>query len=231
MYTREEINKNLTAQILELEALQSVYPEELTVADHGVLADINDFIGNPTRNIPHHMEYSIKLPMNDGIIELLINLPISYPKEKPEVYARSSSLNRTQQTLLNQALSNIVEQQEKGEPCIYMLISWLQDNGFCLAGKPGVICIEGALQDCEHCWQKIKSMNWQKILIRLLEKEEECKNINNSRKFIDFREISFPTCERHNDLGQLLKYLTERELQHAFKELFGIEGKSPESLG
>lgn len=69
-------------------------------------------------------------------------------------------------------------------------------------------------------------MNWQKILIRLLEKEENHSGVDSMRKFSDFREISFPTSERHNDMGQVLKYLKEHEVQYAFKELFGIEGKT-----
>ena len=284
----EEVNENLAAQICELEALQSVYPQELIIADHGVLADINDFIKNPAQERPQRLEYSLELSMNGGTIELLVSLPPKYPKEKPEVYARSSLLRRTQQLLLNQALSDVVGRQEEGEPCIYMLISWLQDNGedyiaasntnrakevdneskeqercttfarywiyshhiygklkrrniaalakdnsitgFCLAGKPGVVCMEGVSEDCDYCWQKVKSMNWHRILIRLLEKEEDCKDIDSTRKFNDFQEISFPTSEKHNDMGQLLKYLTERKLQHAFKELFGVEGKSTELL-
>lgn len=285
----EELTENLAAQICELEALQSVYPQELVIADHGVLADINDFIKNPAEERPQRLEYSLELSMNGGTIELLVSLPPNYPKEKPEVYARSSLLHRTQQLLLNQALNDVVGRQEDGESCIYMLISWLQDNsedyiaasntnqgkevdnkskeqercrtfarywiyshhiygklkrrniaalakdnlitGFCLAGKPGVVCMEGISEDCDYCWQKIKSMNWHRILIRLLEKEEDCKDIDSARKFDDFHEISFPTSEKHNDMGQLLKYLTERKLQHAFKELFGVEGKSTELLG
>jgi hypothetical protein len=150
-------------------------------------------------------------------IELLINLPTNYPKEQPEVYVRSSYLDRTQQCLLNKDLSVIIKNQQAEEPCIYTLISWLQDNaetylkasvcnqavkrndvtnknstddqnmvvfsrywiyshhiyskfkrrdiinlakensitGFCLAGKPGIICMEGTLEDCEYCWQKV----------------------------------------------------------------------------
>ncbi|XP_043261010.1 RWD domain-containing protein 2A [Colletes gigas] len=290
MSTNEKTRENLMVQIYELEALESVYPKELVIADHGTLADINDFIKNPAQEHPQRLEYSIELPMNGGTIELLVSLPANYPEEKPEIYARGSSLNRTQQLLLNQALNNVVNHQEEHEPCIYMLISWLQDNGddyivasnvnqrkdydiedkrnkkagstifarywiyshhiyskfkrrdiiamaiensvtgFCLAGKPGIICMEGILEDCDYCWQKIKSMNWHKILIKLLEKEENC-NIDNMRKFNDFQEISFPSSERHNNMGQLFKYLTEHKLQYAFKELFGIEGKSIELPG
>lgn len=152
---------------------------------------------------------------SQGSIELLINLSSNYPKEKPEVYARSSFLSRIQQLLLNQTLSDIIEHQEENEPCIQIVISWLLDNGenfltksnknidieliirhrnrnqrnsrsftrfwiyshhifskqkrkmianyakensltgFCLVGKPAAICIEGAFEDCEYCWQNV----------------------------------------------------------------------------
>ncbi|KYN06037.1 PREDICTED: RWD domain-containing protein 2A [Cyphomyrmex costatus] len=286
MSTPEEVIESLTAQVNELQALQSVYPTELTVMDHGVLADINKYIEFPNHEPPRWLEYAIAVSMNDKSIELLVSLPTNYPKEQPEVYVRSSCLDRTQQCLLNKDLSVIVKAQEAGEPCIYTLISWLQDNietyleasvcnqaikhsdantsgtedritvvfsrywiyshhiysrfkrrdvinlakensitGFCFSGKPGIICIEGTLEDCNYCWQKIKAMNWQKILIKLMEKEEDCSNVDNMRKFTEFEEISFATNERHNDMGQLLKYLTDHDCQHAFKELFGIEGK------
>lgn len=72
---------------------------------------------------------------------------------------------------------------------------------------------------------QIKAMNWHRILIKLLEKEEDCNSVDSRRKFVDFQEVSFPTTERHNDMGQLLKYLSDHDCQYAFKELFGIEGK------
>ncbi|CAL1685474.1 unnamed protein product [Lasius platythorax] len=287
MSTPGVVTENLTAQVNELQALQSVYPSELVVADYGVLADINEYIECSDREPPRWLEYAIAIPLNGKNIELLVNLPTNYPQEQPDVYARSSRLDRTQQCLLNKELSVIVKTQEAGEPCIYTLISWLQDNaetyleasvcnqavkcndtskndteetqtavtfsrywiyshhiyskfkrrdvanlakensitGFCLAGKPGIICMEGSLEDCDYCWQKIKTMNWHRILIKLLEKEEDCNDVDSMRRFTDFQEISFPTTERHNNMGQLLKYLTDHNCQHAFKELFGIEGK------
>ncbi|XP_076220548.1 RWD domain-containing protein 2A isoform X2 [Nomia melanderi] len=194
----KEISENFMAQIYELEALQSVYPKELRITDHGVLADINNFIKSPTEELPQRLEYSIDLPlngMNDGTIELLVSLSNNYPKEKPEIIKKRVNHTSTR---------------------------------FSMAGKPGVICVEGAYEDCEYYWQKIKSMNWQKIVIRLLERQEDCQNIDSMRQFNDIKEIAFPTSERHNDLGQLLKYLTDLNLQHAFKELFGLEGKVSE---
>lgn len=289
MSTYEEIKENLTAQVCELETLQSIYPKELRITDHGVLADINEFVKDPMQELPQRLEYSIEIPLNNGSIELLISLSSNYPKEKPEVYARSSFLSRTQQLLINQTLSDILEHQEENEPCIQVLILWLQDNGenfltksnknlnkelitknknknqkkstsftrfwiyshhiyskykrkkivdlaeensltgFCLAGKPGVICIEGAFEDCDYCWQKIKSMNWQKIMLKLVEEEKDCTDMMDiMRKFSNFQEIFFTTSGRHNDMSQVLKYLIEHKSQHAFKELFGTEVKCTE---
>lgn len=65
MSTYEEISENLTAQVYELEALQSVYPKELVIGDHGVLAHINEFIKNPMNEVPQKLEYSIEISLND----------------------------------------------------------------------------------------------------------------------------------------------------------------------
>lgn len=67
MSTPEEVTESLTAQVNELQALQSVYPTELTVADHGVLADINEYIECPDRDPPRWLEYAIAVPLN-GVI-------------------------------------------------------------------------------------------------------------------------------------------------------------------
>ena len=219
-----------------------------------------------------------------GIIELLVNLPLDYPHVYPEIYCRSSSLDRSEQNNLNKALLSFIESQEKGEPLIYTIISWIQDNaesymeksnvnekdikesnnsdkkkctdfgrywiyshhiyskvkrkdivdlardcsltGFSFVGKPGIICVEGAYDDCEYFWQQVKSMNWHRILVKFMEKEFDITDdLNAHRKFSNFQEICFPSSERHNDMGQLLKYLIEHDLEHAFKELFGLETK------
>jgi len=281
-----DIKINLETQIIELEALQSVYPQELSVCNHGTLADINDYVAGNCEKIPQRLEYEIKIPTLKGTIELLVNLPLDYPNIYPEIYCRSSMLDRNQQTKLNEALQSFIQIQEKGESIIYSLILWIQDNaekylenssqneeiskkskdstntkkciefarywiyshhiyskfkrkdivdlardctltGFSFVGKPGIICVEGEFDDCEYFWQQIKAMNWQRILVKFMEKEFDPTNdLNLYRKFSDFQEICFPTSERHNDMGQLKKYLTEHDVDYAFKELFGIEEKN-----
>lgn len=61
----ENVKENLTTQMYELEALQSVYPEELVVGDHGILADINHFIEFPQDELPRRLEYVIQISENE----------------------------------------------------------------------------------------------------------------------------------------------------------------------
>lgn len=135
---------------------------------------------------------------------------MEYPNTDPDVYVRSDRLDRNEQLKLNKALLKFMETQEKGEPVIYSIISWLQEaaenylvekishkknskpenekvkefarywvyshhiyskvkrreildlakecnlTGFCLAGKPGIICIEGDVEDCDYWWLKVR---------------------------------------------------------------------------
>lgn len=39
--------------------------------------------------------------------------------------------------------------------CIISLAQELNITGFCLPGKPGIICIEGLDTDCSDCWQRV----------------------------------------------------------------------------
>lgn len=65
MSAYEEIKENLTAQVYELELLQSIYRKEITITDHAVLADINEFIKDPMRELPQRLEYSIEISFNN----------------------------------------------------------------------------------------------------------------------------------------------------------------------
>lgn len=56
-----DTKENLATQIFELEALQSVYPKELSISDHGNLADINDFVAGNQSETPQRLEYDIEI--------------------------------------------------------------------------------------------------------------------------------------------------------------------------
>lgn len=100
-------------------------------------------------------------------------------------------------------------------------------TGFCLPGKPGIVCLEGNSNDCSSCWIDIKAMNWQKIVCKHTEESES--NDVNFRKFDTFNEMIF-SCEnsknKHMDMREFLTFLENHDCSHIFKELFGIDGKS-----
>lgn len=99
-------------------------------------------------------------------------------------------------------------------------------KGFCLPGKPGIICVEGNKSDCDEWWSNIKSMNWKRIFCKLT---EECKNESNFQKFSVFEELVFQTNgsrSNHMDMGKLNKYLKDNNCEYIFKDLFGVDSKT-----
>lgn len=60
-----DIRETLEIQINELEALQSVYPKELTISNHGNVADINDFIAGNTNVKPLQLKYEIEISLDE----------------------------------------------------------------------------------------------------------------------------------------------------------------------
>uniref|UniRef100_A0A2R5LK82 RWD domain-containing protein n=1 Tax=Ornithodoros turicata TaxID=34597 RepID=A0A2R5LK82_9ACAR len=105
-------------------------------------------------------------------------------------------------------------------------------SGFCMPGKPGIICFEGPTENCAEVWGRIKSLTWQRIGLKHREDYTlECnENMDTLRKFDGFREVAFhtkqnPTRDHHMDMGMFLKFMQEHSCQPIFQILFGIEGK------
>ena len=101
-------------------------------------------------------------------------------------------------------------------------------SGFCMPGKPGIVCLEGPLQECNDVWSEIRQDIWKKINIKFQEEE----NLNNMeelktwRKFDRFEEIGFvkgETEDFHMDMGEFNKFLQTHKCDYMFKELFGID--------
>lgn len=113
---------------------------------------------------------------------------------------------------------------------ILNLANSLKLTGFCLPGKPGIICVEGNVNDCNDWWSTIKSMNWKRIFCKIT---EECQDKENFLKFKNFQEIAFQingNRYNHMDMGELNKFLKEHDCAYIFKELFGVEGKTNEEI-
>lgn len=101
-------------------------------------------------------------------------------------------------------------------------------TGFCMPGKPGIMCMEGYQRDCNDAWAVIKSWNWKKINVKIQENETVNESdVNDFRRFNTFEEIGFikpgEGRDYHMDMGEFHSFLKEHESEYMFKELFGIE--------
>ncbi|XP_034825578.1 RWD domain-containing protein 2B [Maniola hyperantus] len=98
-------------------------------------------------------------------------------------------------------------------------------TGFCLPGKPGIICVEGIEDDCNEWWKIIKSMSWKKITLRKTEIFDLSVKIEEQR-FKNFEEIHFqnPSSKRsnHADMSEFSKYMEQFGLTRAFNDFFGL---------
>ena len=109
-------------------------------------------------------------------------------------------------------------------------------TGFCLPGKPGIICIEGPKDDVEEMWSGIRHWNWKKISCKHREDvplredgETPARNLDELRCFEGFEEKVFDVRggrDYHMDLGLFFGFLEERKCGAVFKILLGVDGKT-----
>ena len=105
-------------------------------------------------------------------------------------------------------------------------------TGFCMPGKPGMICIEGNNEDVEEFWYRIRRMNWKRIVMKEREDTKIADNqtVDRLRRFEGFEEQSFvPRLGKGRDAranrGLLYQFLEERGCAHIFPLYYGVEGK------
>ncbi|CAN8006042.1 unnamed protein product [Ixodes hexagonus] len=105
-------------------------------------------------------------------------------------------------------------------------------SGFCLPGKPGIICFEGPSNECLESWSIIKNLTWKKIGLKHQEDVVliHGQSVDSLRKFHKFSELAFNTKQNasrdhHMDMGEFLKFLKLRNCDDIFELLFGIEAK------
>ena len=111
---------------------------------------------------------------------------------------------------------------------ILSLASDLKLTGFCLPGKPGVVCIEGDSNQTKQFYDVLRRWNWKSITCRKRETVKNAGSIERERKIVGFQEIFFDTHgqrSNHMDLGQFREYLRERELEYMFTELFNVSNQ------
>ncbi|XP_033098519.1 RWD domain-containing protein 2B-like [Anneissia japonica] len=117
------------------------------------------------------------------------------------------------------------------------ILEWAKEfkvTGFCLPGKPGIICLEGDTESCEEYWHRLRRLTWKKISCKHREDIPlEGREVADLRKFTGFEEKAFNPHsnerggrEYHMDLGMLFKFLEEHDCADVFKILLGVDGKA-----
>jgi len=103
-------------------------------------------------------------------------------------------------------------------------------TGFSAPGKPGIICIEGRKSNADNLWQRIRSLQWQRITLTHREDLALSTNMDSLRRFESFQEKCFVSEHSsghgtHLDRGQLLQFLQQYGCKDVFRFFFGIDGK------
>lgn len=111
---------------------------------------------------------------------------------------------------------------------ILALAGNLNLTGFCLPGKPGVVCVEGDSSQTKEFYDALRRWNWKSITCRKREIVKNVGSIEEERKISGFQEIFFETHgqrSNHMDLGQFRDYLKEKDLEYMFTELFNVSNQ------
>lgn len=103
-------------------------PGEIRVEDMCTLSDIKNFVNGRSTYLPQYLDLTINLLVEKLKFELCVTLSHEYPYAEPEIFVRNHTLNRPRHVQLNKDLCDYVSGLERGEPCIFSAVSWLQDN-------------------------------------------------------------------------------------------------------
>ncbi|KAL1509269.1 hypothetical protein ABEB36_004032 [Hypothenemus hampei] len=128
--TETNLLENLQLQLEELESLQAMFynPGEIKIEDAGVFFEIKEFVAGKLNVVPPRLGYVVNLLIEGKKFEMCVSLSHDYPFVKPEIFLRSHLLNKVQHVELNKKIGEFLTGLPEGEPCIFTIISWLQDN-------------------------------------------------------------------------------------------------------
>ncbi|KAL0883902.1 hypothetical protein ABMA27_015970 [Loxostege sticticalis] len=207
---------NLFLRDMKLEVcinLPSLYPEE----EPDIYVRCNQLNRQQETKLNSDLSNYIK---DNHLGEVCLYTAINWLQENVDAYVSS---NATDQKIIKEETTDILGKKyvrlwiyshhiynKKKREEIVKKARELKLSGFCLSGKPGIVCIEGLDSDCYEWWKDIKSMNWKKITIRKTEVFETPQP-----KFQNFEEIQLT-------MSDFSKYMDQHGFNKAFNEVFGL---------
>lgn len=167
-------------------------------------------------------------------------------KSEPYIYQIISWLqDNVDDIVMTDNGNNIVEEEEEAQTKMERVWIWShhiyskikrqnivklcknsQLSGFMWPGKPGVICLEGTLDNVQEVTRMIRSWQWQKLKIVKVENRE-----NNASgtflRFTGFEEILTGDGDDGEDVkmdnGRFFKYLEAHQSSYMKMEIFGFD--------
>jgi hypothetical protein len=113
------------------------------------------------------------------------------------------------------------------------IVQWAKEldlHGFCMPGKPGMLCVEGMCENVQEYYSRLRHLSWHKLQIKDLQTNDisNLGQIKELKKFDCFEEKLFSANNDSNiDLGILFQFLKEKGLENIFSIYFGVDGKLP----
>ncbi|XP_077302744.1 RWD domain-containing protein 2B isoform X2 [Arctopsyche grandis] len=227
----------VTSQLEELELMLAVFPAhgemEVDLEWQQLARSYLDGKASP----PPTLQYRIRPPLDQLQLELTVQLPLQYPTQPPEdnVHKYINPIEPVTTPVPAPPdktysrfwiYSHHIYSKTKRKDMLSLADEY-RVTGFMLSGKPGIVCVEGDKDDCEHWWADVKAMNWKKIVV----KKAEDFPIGSEfvRKFSNFEEITFHGSSRgsdhHMDMGEFYKYLNDHDCSYVFVDYFGMSGR------
>lgn len=202
-----------------------------------VYPDVSLISNNITRTSQSNLNKSLhgflsELPTGETMILEIINWvqensAIYFEKENDIIEKTSSDTNSEEDTNNEEYCFWIYMHHIYSKYKRRNIVNWAREyklTGFLMAGKPGVIYVEGILKNIEEYCVKVRGLNWKKMMCKVKERlvkrvfenfSEECFDVHGGRS-------------NHMDMGKFYIFLKEKGLGDKFKELFGVQGHEPQ---
>ncbi|XP_037033770.1 RWD domain-containing protein 2A [Bradysia coprophila] len=130
-YDESLIKMCLRKQLDELEMLTSIYcnPGELKIDDHGIAADINEYLEDRLNSLNRELDYTVTLEHNNSKIYVAFQLPHLYPCSKSaNISVRSSLFSKSAETSIRKRLEEFLRTVDTTEVYSLEVLTWIQDN-------------------------------------------------------------------------------------------------------
>lgn len=123
----------------EVEMLQSIFCNagEMKIVDHGVLADMFDYLDDKCNSLNRKLDFTITITTNNNksqAVELQFELPLTYPTEEEPIITVRTKFHATNQNQIENEIKRKIDEYcasddiDKSTVYIYPIVVWLQEN-------------------------------------------------------------------------------------------------------